>query len=104
LSVVDAAVQRRAAIVEEFTRPSADERAALLVQDLRGVKLSEAELAELVQLTGARGNAPTWTYSDITTRLYPAAVARAFPVRALTFADLKHAAKSINPSPVLEDN
>jgi AAA+ superfamily predicted ATPase len=103
LSVVDAAVQRRAAIVEEFTRPNMEERRALLTQDLRGIRLSEAEITELVTLTGERGDAPTWTYSDITTRLYPAALARAFPERPLSYEDLKLAAATVTPSPVLED-
>lgn len=104
LSVVDAAVQRRAAMIEEFSRPSGDERRSLLKQDLQGVKLTDSELATLVELTGPRVDEPTWTYSDITTRLYPAALAKAFPGRALTFADLKAAAETIKPSPVLEDN
>lgn len=104
LAVVDAAVQRRAAIVEEFNRPSASERHDLLAQDLQGLKLSEAELSELVELTGPHGDVPTWTYSDITTRLYPAALAKAFPTRELRFVDLKQVAKIIKPSPVLEAN
>lgn len=104
LSVLDAAVVRRAAIVEEFTRPNAEERRALFEQDLCGIKLAASESDELVQLTDARDGQPTWTYSDITTRLYPAAVGRAFPSRALTFADLKAAAQTIRPSPILEDN
>jgi SpoVK/Ycf46/Vps4 family AAA+-type ATPase len=103
LSVVDAGVQRRAALVEEFFRPTSEDRKALFVQDLAGVKLSNAELSELVELTGPRGKLPTWTYSDITTRLFPQALAKAFPSRALTFADLKTAAAAIKPSPIQED-
>lgn len=103
LSVVDAALQRRATIVEEFTRPSSDERRQLLAQDLQGVKLTDDEITELVGLTGEQEGAPRWTFSDITTRLYPTALAKAFPLRALSFDDLKSAAKSIKPSPVLED-
>jgi SpoVK/Ycf46/Vps4 family AAA+-type ATPase len=104
LSVVDAAVQRRAAIVEEFSRPSENERRELLKQDLQGVKITDAELNELVELTGPRRDQPTWTFSDITTRLYPAALAKAFPARGLAFVDLKQAAETVKPSPVLEDN
>lgn len=104
LSVVDAAVQRRAAIVEEFGRPTVEERRALLAQDLCGVKLSARQLDELVELTGALNGRPTWTYSDITTRLYPAALAKAFPTRPLTFDHLKAAAEAVRPSPILEDN
>ena len=104
LSVLDAALQRRATIVEEFSRPTGVERVRLLSQDLKGVKLTKVELEELVKLTGPCGDMPTWTFSDITTRLYPAALAHAFPDRALSFDDLKTAALSIKPAPVLEDN
>ena len=103
LSVMDAAIQRRATIIEEFNRPSSDERRLLLTQNLQGVKLSNTEFSELVALTGEQGDAPPWTFSDITTRLYPTALARAFPLRALSFDDLKAAAKSLKPSPVMED-
>jgi hypothetical protein len=54
-------------------------------------------------LTGPMNGAPTWTFSDITTRLYPAAVGRAFPNRPLSFADLKDAALSITPAPIMEN-
>ena len=40
---------------------------------------SPAHIAELVTATGARNGRPSWTYSDIRTRLYPAALARAYP-------------------------
>jgi SpoVK/Ycf46/Vps4 family AAA+-type ATPase len=103
LSVVDPALQRRAAIVEEFCRPTSLEREQLFNQDLKGLELSPAQLAELVRLTGVIDNSPTWTFSDLTTRLYPAALARAFPNRPLAFEDLKVSATSIKPSPVVED-
>jgi SpoVK/Ycf46/Vps4 family AAA+-type ATPase len=103
LSIVDAALQRRATIVEEFSRPTERERAQLLNQDLYGVRLTREQLAELVRLTGPLNGAPTWTFSDITTRLYPAAVGRAFPNRPLSFDDLKVAALSITPAPIMEN-
>jgi SpoVK/Ycf46/Vps4 family AAA+-type ATPase len=103
LSVLDAALQRRAAIVEEFTRPDEAERQALLAMDLDGVGLTDKEIKELVTATGPRGKQPGWTFSDIRTRLYPAALAMAFPDRALTHKDLLDVANSLRPSPVMED-
>ena len=103
LSVLDPALQRRAAIVEEFTRPDDSERQALLTMDLEGVGLTELEIKELVAATGARNNQPGWTFSDIRTRLYPAALAQAFPDRALTHNDLINVANTLRPSPVMED-
>ncbi|MBL8275310.1 MAG: AAA family ATPase [Pelomonas sp.] len=103
LSVLDAALQRRAAIVEEFIRPDDAERQALLAMDLDGVGLTDKEIKELVAATGPRGKQPGWTFSDIRTRLYPAALAHAFPDRALTHKDLLDVANSLRPSPVMED-
>ena len=59
--------------------------------------------AELTRLTGARDRHPAWTYSDIRTRLYPAALAKAYPDRALSFADLTSIASTLHASPVMED-
>ena len=103
LSVLDPALQRRAAIVEEGTRPADSERQALLTMDLEGVGLTEREIKELVTATGPRSKQPGWTFSDIRTRLYPAALAQAFPDRALTHKDLIDVANALRPSPVMED-
>ncbi|MDD1150253.1 ATP-binding protein [Pseudomonas sp. TNT2022 ID357] len=103
LSVVDAALQRRAAIVEEFRRPDVDERKALFEKDLLGLRLTDKQFQELAALTGERGDRPAWTYSDLRTRLYPAALGLAYPDRALTFKDLKDSVESLRPSPVMED-
>ncbi len=103
LSVVDPAVRRRAAVVEEFTRPTADERQQLFEADLAGLDLSVAQLTGLIEQTGPQGKRPGWTYSDLRARLYPAALARAFPDRGLTYEDLRLSAQTIEPTPVLED-
>jgi len=103
LSVLDPALQRRAAVVEEFTRPDDAQRRELLEMDLDGLGLNDKQLTELVKVTGPRTGQPGWTFSDIRTRLYPAAMALAFPDRALTFADLQDVATTMRPSPVMED-
>lgn len=103
VSVLDPALQRRAAIVEEFKRPDDDERRALFAMDLEGLGLSGSQLTQLVTATRAKDGRPEFTYSDIRTRLYPAAIALAFPNRALTFEDLQAALKSVRASPRLED-
>lgn len=103
LSVIDPALLRRAALVEEFTRPTDEERRQLLSSDLKGVSLSAAELAELVRLTGPKQGQPGWTFSDVRTRLYPAAIAKAFPSRAVSAADFISTATVLRPSPVMED-
>ncbi|MEX0619125.1 MAG: ATP-binding protein [Pseudohongiellaceae bacterium] len=103
VSALDAALQRRAAVIEEFRRPNEKERRALLEMDLAGLTLNTDQFEKLVTATGQHGDQPGWTFSDIRTRLYPAAIAQAFPDRALTFEDLYNLASILRPSPVMED-
>jgi SpoVK/Ycf46/Vps4 family AAA+-type ATPase len=103
LSVIDPALLRRAAIVEEFTRPGNEERLELFQKDLQGTEITAEELDKLVNLTGPKAGQPGWTYSDIRTRLYPTAMAKAFPSRAVCAADFLSAAALLRPSPVMED-
>jgi AAA+ superfamily predicted ATPase len=102
-SVLDPAVRRRAAIIEEFVRPDDEERRALFAMDLAGLNLSSAQIVRLVAATRAKDGLPQFTYSDIRTRLYPTAIALAFPDRALAFADLETALQTVKASPRLED-
>ncbi|CAB3668259.1 AAA family ATPase [Paraburkholderia rhynchosiae] len=103
LSVLDAALQRRAAVIEEFTRPGDAERRELFSMDLEGLGLTQQQIEDLVAVTGARSKLPPWTYSDIRTRLYPSAMAKAFPNNPLAFRHLHEAALSLRPSPIMED-
>jgi AAA+ superfamily predicted ATPase len=103
LSALDAALRRRAAITEEFKRPTDGERRQLFEMDLAGMNLPSAQISELVAATGARASQPPWTYSDIRTRLYPAALARAYPDQPLRFEHLKTVAAALQASPVMED-
>jgi AAA+ superfamily predicted ATPase len=103
VTALDPALRRRAAIIEEFRRPTADERRQLFAMDLTALRLSEPQLAELVAATGARDGRPDWSYSDIRTRLYPAALAVAFPERPLQPKDLLTLALGMKPSPPVED-
>ncbi|GJL85326.1 MAG: hypothetical protein DHS20C02_11010 [Micavibrio sp.] len=103
LSALDPALRRRAAIVQEFARPTAAEREALFKQDLAGMTITPTQLKQLVDVTGEIGQQPAWTYSDVRTRLYPAALALAFPNHALQFDHLLKVAKTTLPSPVMED-
>lgn len=101
--VLDPALQRRAAIVEEFKRPDDAERRQLFAMDLAALALREPQIDALVKATGARNGQPEWTYSDIRTRLYPAALALAFPDAPLEFQQLQAVAERMKPSPVVED-
>lgn len=101
LAALDAAVMRRAAIVEEFTRPSDMERQELFARDLADMEISATEIGRLVKATGAKDDKPSWTYSDIRTRLYPAAVSLAFPESPLKIEHFYEAVTKLQPSPVM---
>lgn len=103
LSALDPALQRRAAIVEEFRRPTDEERRQLLSMDLDALRLSSAQIDRLVTLTGSQNGLPPWTYSDIRTRLYPAALAKAYPRDPLRFEHLSGVATTLKPAPAIED-
>ncbi|TXE45954.1 MULTISPECIES: ATP-binding protein [Serratia] len=103
LSVLDAALIRRAAVVEEFSRPSDAERLALFDMDLQGLGLSPQQKGVLVKATGPNEGKPGWTFSDIRTRLYPAALAKAFPDKPLSYEIILQTALSLKSSPVMED-
>ncbi len=103
LSALDPALRRRAAVIEEFARPCGPERLELLTMDLKGLDLTPNQLQQLVDATGPHDERPSWTYSDIRTRLYPAALARVYPAAPLTFADLLTVATTLQASPVMED-
>ena len=103
VSTLDPALIRRAAIIEEFKRPGPGERRQLFATDLEALRLADHQLSQLVSLTDAKSGQPAWTYSDIRTRLYPAALALAFPDRALTFDDVRKIAETMKPSPAVED-
>jgi SpoVK/Ycf46/Vps4 family AAA+-type ATPase len=102
MTVLDPALLRRAAIIEEFKRPTPEERRQLFAMDLAALSLSEPQIAQLVAATGARDDQSGWTYSDIRTRLYPAALALAFPDKPLQFDHLRTVTAGLKPSPVLE--
>lgn len=102
-AALDPAILRRASLTEEFHRPDDDERRELFGADLAGVDVADEILEELVTITGARDGRPGFTFSDIQTRLLPAAVARAHPDRALTAEDLLVAAAELEPTPVMRE-
>lgn len=102
-TALDPAVIRRAALVESFARPTDDERRELFEATLAGVTLAAGDIDALVAATGTRDGRPPFTYSDIQTRLIPAAVARAYPEHALTGADLLAAAAALEASPVMSE-
>lgn len=100
LGALDPAVKRRAAEIFEFVRPNEEQRAAVLRQGLQGVDLSEAQVAELVSITGPNGaRSYAFTYSDLARRLLPAAVLKAFPDSPIDYESLRELAGDMVPTP-----
>lgn len=104
VSTLDPAILRRAARIEEFSRPNETEREQLIRLDCEGLQLSDAAVEELVRLTGPSDEPKRvgFTYSDLRSRWLPEALTKAFPHRGLTEDDLLEAARQLKPSPSIE--
>ena len=97
---LDAAIVRRAAYREEFSRPTDAERRELLELDCRGLDLPASAIDDIVRLTGSKGpHKLAYTFSDLRTRLVPEALAQAYPTRKISPEDLKNAVCRVEPSP-----
>lgn len=104
IRALDPAILRRASIIEEFSRPNDMERKKLFEMDLSDLDLNEKEIKFLVEATGHRHDSPGWTYSDIRTRLYPAALSLAFPHERLGFQHLQEVIATLRPSPAVDNS
>lgn len=103
LGALDPAIMRRAAATFAFSRPDEQQRHAVLTTALAGLDVTPEDIADLVVRTGPRADRPGFTYSDLTQRLVPAAVLRAFPDEALTGPILIEAAQCLDPTPIFQD-
>jgi AAA+ superfamily predicted ATPase len=99
LGSIDPAVRRRAADVIEFGRPGVEQRRTVITAALEGVGFSDEQIGKLVDATGALGEAPGFTYSDLTQRLLPGLVLDAYPDRSLDFARALQIAEATKPTP-----
>jgi AAA+ superfamily predicted ATPase len=104
---LDPAVRRRAALHLTFVRPNDQVRAELFRRSLPELNLSSRTIAELVSLTGngtKQKTHATFTASDITDRLLPAALREAYAEnRPLTADDLVRHARTTLPTPLMTD-
>lgn len=100
LHFIDEAILRRATIIMEFERPDDKERKELFVKILDGTGLNDAELTKLVALTSPSNNDGLgYSFSDLTLKVLPEAVAESFPDKPLTFEILKGVLSKVKPSP-----
>lgn len=103
LSAIDPAVQRRAAEIFSFHRPSAQQRRAVLEGPLSEAGLGGDEIDRIVASTGEDPGKPGFTYSDLTQRLIPTLVLDAYPDKAINGARALELAQQIRPTPPFRD-
>jgi SpoVK/Ycf46/Vps4 family AAA+-type ATPase len=102
---LDPAIQRRAALRLSFVRPGDEVRAEIIKSSVPELHLSPTDVAELMKLTGPKApknHGVTFTASDITERLLPAALRDAYSAdRKLVFDDLLRHAHDLRPTPAM---
>lgn len=100
LHFIDEAILRRAAIIMKFERPDDDEREQLFAKTLEGSNISNADLKKLAVMTSpSNNNGLGYSFSDLTLKVLPEAVAASFPDKPLTFDTLKEIINKVKPSP-----
>jgi AAA+ superfamily predicted ATPase len=104
LTAIDPAVQRRAAEVFTFSRPTAAQRRIVLEAPLKEVGFSTSEIDEMVSRTGApEAKGLSFTYSDITQRLLPALVLDAYPDQKVRYPRALEILASMRATPCFQD-
>jgi AAA+ superfamily predicted ATPase len=105
LDALDPAIRRRAALRLSFRRPGDEQLAELFRQSVPEVDLSARCIRELVAATGAEAQkkyGATFTWSDVTDRLVPAAMRDAYADRRpMTAEDIIHHAREMEPTPLM---
>lgn len=85
INAIDPAVLRRAAAIFSFERPNNAQRTYVL-KNAFGDVFSDDDIHKLVELTGPqKGRDYGYTYSDLTQRLVPAVLMKAFPDAPITY-------------------
>lgn len=99
LSALDPAVRRRAADILSFSRPTKEQRRAVLEPALNELGLNQVQIDEIVALTGSsKGGEYGFTFSDLTQRLLPAIVLDAYPNQPVTSNRAIEIAKQLLPT------
>jgi AAA+ superfamily predicted ATPase len=100
ISAIDPAVQRRAADIFIFERPSPVQRNAVLEAPLTEAGFTKKEIDEIIKRTGdTEGRKYGFTFSDLTQRLLPALVLDAYPKNPITFKRALEVIAGIRPTP-----
>lgn len=95
---IDPAVRRRATLTMTFARPNYEQRRAVLIGQL-GVALTDTEYDKLAAATGEANGCPSYTFSDLRTRLVPEILLRCLSSGPITLQAALDAVDSVEPTP-----
>lgn len=100
IAAMDPAVQRRAAGIFKFARPTLEQREHLFRKMLTPAGFSTKDIRTLAEATGGTKERPVpYTYSDLTQRLLPELVLECLPDTSISPAAAIAAARRIAPTP-----
>jgi len=101
---LDPAIRRRAAEIIYFKRPDDQARHNVLDEPLTELGFTQAEINEVVQITGINGERDYgFTFSDLVQRLIPAIVLDAYPDKPIEPQRAITLSKSIYPTPPFKE-
>ncbi len=103
IGAIDPAVQRRAADILIFGRPSVDARRNVIAQGLEGTGINKSQIEQLVTATGEIDGCPPFTFSDLTQRFLPNLALDAYPDNPITFDRALVIATSMKASPAFRE-
>lgn len=103
LAALDPAVKRRAADILPFSRPTDEQRHAVISRVLEEFDFNENDITALVDVTGPIDKGLGFTFSDLTQRLLPAIILDAYPNSAVTPQRALSIAKTIVPTTPFKD-
>lgn len=100
LNSLDPAVQRRAAEIMKFGRPTEKQRYAVIAPMLKLIDFTEEEIKAIGLATGPNGKFNYgFTFSDLTQRLMPSLILTAYPNGPVTPARAMEIIRLMNPTP-----
>lgn len=104
IQAIDPAIMRRAAITHEFSRPNHEQFEMIFKQYFGDLGLTAEQLSQLVSAASpSTGRTYGFTYSDITNRVIPTTILKAYPDRALEFHDILETIQSLQPTPPFQE-
>jgi AAA+ superfamily predicted ATPase len=104
LTALDPAVKRRAADILTFSRPTDEQRRAVLADPLRHLGFVPQHIDRVVSATGpTKERAYGFTFSDLTQRLLPRIILSAYPEGPVTADTALKVTSNTTPTPPFQD-